>query len=83
MKVSHRKILDGMLSYCGAPIQDIAKFKSFCSAIDKLDKVKNFDKINIKINKKCTIFIIRVKVFFLCFCLFQIFSCHGKQLEKN
>ena len=35
VKVSHRKLLDAMLTYCGVPKE---KFHPICSAIDKLDK---------------------------------------------
>ena len=36
MQVNHRKILDGMFAACGVPTE---KFRSICSAVDKLDKV--------------------------------------------
>jgi histidyl-tRNA synthetase len=39
VKVNHRKILDGMFEVCGVP-ED--KFRSICSAVDKLDKVTKF-----------------------------------------
>ncbi|ELT88203.1 hypothetical protein CAPTEDRAFT_183902 [Capitella teleta] len=35
IKLNHRKILDGMFAACGVP-ED--KFRSICSAVDKLDK---------------------------------------------
>ncbi|BFI32524.1 histidyl-tRNA synthetase [Marchantia polymorpha subsp. ruderalis] len=35
VKLNHRKFLDGMLEICGVPQ---SKFRSICSAIDKLDK---------------------------------------------
>lgn len=35
VKLNHRKLLDGMLEICGVPQ---GKFRSICSAIDKLDK---------------------------------------------
>ena len=35
IKVSHRKLLDAMLTYCGVPKE---KFHPICSAIDKLEK---------------------------------------------
>ena len=35
VKVSHRKLLDAMLTFCGVPKE---KFHPICSAIDKLDK---------------------------------------------
>lgn len=35
IKVNHRRILDGMFAACGVP-ED--KFRSICSAVDKLDK---------------------------------------------
>ncbi|XP_013387295.1 histidine--tRNA ligase, cytoplasmic isoform X2 [Lingula anatina] len=35
IKVNHRKILDGMFGACGVPEE---KFRSICSAVDKLDK---------------------------------------------
>lgn len=36
IKINHRQLLDGMFEACGVP-QD--KFRSICSAVDKLDKV--------------------------------------------
>jgi len=35
--VNHRKLLDGMMEICGVPQE---KFRTVCSAIDKLDKVQ-------------------------------------------
>ena len=35
VKVSHRRLLDAMLTFCGVPKE---KFHPICSAIDKLDK---------------------------------------------
>ncbi|KAL4229742.1 hypothetical protein ACF0H5_010131 [Mactra antiquata] len=35
IRVNHRKLLDGMFSACGVPDD---KFRSICSAVDKLDK---------------------------------------------
>jgi len=35
IKVNHRKILDGIFEACGVP-ED--KFRTICSAVDKLDK---------------------------------------------
>ena len=35
-KVNHRQLLDGMFATCGVPEE---KFRSICSAVDKLDKV--------------------------------------------
>ncbi|KAK9875781.1 hypothetical protein WA026_009573 [Henosepilachna vigintioctopunctata] len=35
LKVNHRLLLDGMLETCGVPAD---KFRSICSAVDKLDK---------------------------------------------
>ncbi|KAI0214715.1 Histidine--tRNA ligase, cytoplasmic [Lamellibrachia satsuma] len=35
IKVNHRKILDGLFACCGVPEE---KFKTICSAVDKLDK---------------------------------------------
>ncbi|GLJ24014.1 hypothetical protein SUGI_0457460 [Cryptomeria japonica] len=35
VKLNHRKLLDGMLEICGVPKE---KFRTICSAIDKLDK---------------------------------------------
>ena len=44
-KVNHRKLLDGMFASCGVP-ED--KFRTICSSVDKLDKVKqNVFKINL------------------------------------
>lgn len=37
VKLNHRLLLDGMLEICGVPS---SKFRSICSAIDKLDKLK-------------------------------------------
>ena len=37
-KVNHRQLLDGMFAVCGVP-ED--KFRSICSAVDKLDKVES------------------------------------------
>lgn len=36
IKLNHRQLLDGLFEMCGVPKD---KFKSICSAIDKLDKV--------------------------------------------
>ena len=36
LQVNHRKFLDGMFEACGVPPE---KFRSICSAVDKLDKV--------------------------------------------
>jgi len=36
IKINHRKLLDGMFECCGVP-ED--KFKTICSAVDKLDKL--------------------------------------------
>lgn len=35
VKLNHRKLLDAMMDICGVPA---AKFRSICSAVDKLDK---------------------------------------------
>eukprot|EP01114_Cavostelium_apophysatum_P006738 TRINITY_DN1818_c0_g1_i1.p1 TRINITY_DN1818_c0_g1~~TRINITY_DN1818_c0_g1_i1.p1 ORF type:complete len:410 (-),score=118.25 TRINITY_DN1818_c0_g1_i1:380-1609(-) len=35
IKLNHRKLLDGMFAICGVPEE---KFRSICSAVDKLDK---------------------------------------------
>ena len=35
VKINHRRLLDGMMSLCGVPQN---KFRTICSAIDKLDK---------------------------------------------
>ena len=35
VKLSHRRLLDAMLALCGVPAD---KFRTICSAIDKLDK---------------------------------------------
>lgn len=37
IKLNHRQLLDGMFEACGVPSD---KFRSICSTIDKLDKVK-------------------------------------------
>lgn len=36
IKLNHRLLLDGMFEACGVPS---SKFRSICSAVDKLDKV--------------------------------------------
>lgn len=36
IKLNHRQLLNGLFEACGVPTN---KFKSICSAIDKLDKV--------------------------------------------
>ena len=36
VKLNHRKVLDGMFAVCGVPE---AKFRTICSAVDKLDKM--------------------------------------------
>lgn len=36
IRLNHRQLLNGLFEACGVP-QD--KFKSICSAVDKLDKV--------------------------------------------
>lgn len=36
IKLNHRLLLDGMFEACGVPAD---KFRSICSAVDKLDKV--------------------------------------------
>ncbi|XP_073252523.1 histidine--tRNA ligase-like isoform X1 [Porites lutea] len=36
IKVNHRQLLDGMFAVCGVPEE---KFRSICSAVDKLDKL--------------------------------------------
>ncbi|KAI3647313.1 hypothetical protein MP228_007534 [Amoeboaphelidium protococcarum] len=36
VKINHRQILDGMFEACGVPAD---KFRSICSAVDKLDKM--------------------------------------------
>ena len=37
VKVNHRQILDGLFEVCGVPAD---QFRSICSAVDKLDKVR-------------------------------------------
>ena len=37
-QVNHRQLLDGMFAVCGVPEE---KFRSICSAVDKLDKVES------------------------------------------
>lgn len=41
IKLNHRQLLDGMFEACGVPAD---KFRSICSAVDKLDKVIVTDK---------------------------------------
>lgn len=43
IKLNHRELLNGLFEACGVHID---KFKSICSAVDKLDKV--IDTINSK-----------------------------------
>ena len=40
LQVNHRKLLDGMFAACGVPDD---KFRTICSAVDKLDKVCTAD----------------------------------------
>ena len=35
--MNHRKLLDGMFAACGVPDD---KFRTICSSVDKLDKVR-------------------------------------------
>lgn len=37
IKLNHRQLLDGMFEACGVPAD---KFRTICSSVDKLDKVK-------------------------------------------
>lgn len=37
LKVNHRRLLDGIFEVCGVPAD---KFRSTCSSVDKLDKVR-------------------------------------------
>ena len=37
LQVNHRNVLDGMFEACGVPPE---KFRSICSSVDKLDKVR-------------------------------------------
>lgn len=39
IKLNHRMLLDGMFEACGVPAD---KFRSICSAVDKLDKVSTY-----------------------------------------
>ncbi|XP_010430860.1 PREDICTED: histidine--tRNA ligase, cytoplasmic-like [Camelina sativa] len=41
VKLSHRKLLDGILELCGVPPE---KYRTICSSIDKLDK-QSFEKV--------------------------------------
>ncbi|KAK3035525.1 hypothetical protein RJ639_034730 [Escallonia herrerae] len=41
IKLNHRKLLDGILNFCGVPTE---KFRTICSSIDKLDKL-SFEQI--------------------------------------
>ena len=43
-QVNHRKLLDGMFAVCGVPEE---KFRSICSAVDKLDKVSSHAKFSV------------------------------------
>jgi len=36
-QINHRKLLDGIFEVCGVPE---SKFRTICSAVDKLDKVR-------------------------------------------
>ena len=37
-QVNNRKLLDGIFASCGVPEE---KFRSICSSVDKLDKVRD------------------------------------------
>lgn len=43
VKVNHRQLLDGLFEACGVPTD---KFRSICSAVDKLDKVTFLANLN-------------------------------------
>ena len=43
IKLNHRQILDGMFEACGVPKD---KFRTICSAVDKLDKVNYYGVFN-------------------------------------
>ena len=38
IKINHRRILDGLFEACGVPE---SQFRTICSSVDKLDKVKS------------------------------------------
>jgi len=40
IKLNNRKLLEAMIEISGAPA---SKFKTICSSLDKLDKVRNFN----------------------------------------
>lgn len=49
IKLNHRKLLDGMFEACGVPAD---KFRTICSAVDKLDKMSWVDVKKEMINEK-------------------------------
>jgi histidyl-tRNA synthetase len=50
IKVNHRKLLDGMFEACGVPPE---KFRSICSAVDKLDKAEWEEVKKEMVEEKC------------------------------
>lgn len=64
MQVNHRKILDGIFEVCGVP-ED--KFRTICSAVDKLDKVSCFFAYTTKKKKKKFVFVSDSFFFFFWF----------------
>lgn len=38
VKLNHRQLLDGIFEACGVPTD---KFRTICSSVDKLDKVRD------------------------------------------
>ena len=71
-KVNHRQLLDGVFAVCGVPKE---KFRSICSAVDKLDKV-SLALLNVSTLKGTKIKICNL------FKLLAMISCHGKILQN-
>ena len=64
-QVNHRKVLDGMFEACGVPPE---KFRSICSAVDKLDKVVvHYTCICVYIF--CVVVVIIIVVVVVCVCV--------------
>lgn len=47
IRLNHRQLLNGLFEACGVPQE---KFKSICSAVDKLDKVTSCNARSMKFN---------------------------------
>lgn len=53
IKLNHRLLLDGMFEACGVPAD---KFRTICSTVDKLDKVRESPSIPLN-NKSRTMYV--------------------------